>query len=134
MNERHTDRGNHKNIFGDAGVEWKEYRYFDKKTVGLDFDGMVEDIKAAPDGSIIVLHGCAHNPTGVDPTKEQWQVVADTCKAKGHLPFFDVAYQVRLSLSPARASLRLGVCMPTDKRAEKEEPARARRLFPKLTG
>uniref|UniRef100_A0A7S0RL76 aspartate transaminase n=1 Tax=Pyramimonas obovata TaxID=1411642 RepID=A0A7S0RL76_9CHLO len=85
--------GNHKNIFGDAGVEWDMYRYFDPKTVGLDFEGMIEDIKAAPKGSVILLHGCAHNPTGVDPTKEQWEVIADTVKECGHLPFFDVAYQ-----------------------------------------
>jgi hypothetical protein len=50
--------------------------------------------QAAPDGSIMLLHGCAHNPTGVDPTKEQWQILADTIKAKNHLSFFDVAYQV----------------------------------------
>ena len=50
-------RGNHKNIFTDAGVEWKEYRYFDRATVGLAFEGMLEDLKAAPEGSIVVLHG-----------------------------------------------------------------------------
>ncbi|WIA08502.1 hypothetical protein OEZ85_007936 [Tetradesmus obliquus] len=85
--------GNHRNIFGDEGVEWKYYRYFDPDTVGLDFKGMVEDLTAAPDGSIVLLHGCAHNPTGVDPTPQQWQEIADLCKAKGHMPFFDVAYQ-----------------------------------------
>jgi len=61
--------GNHRNIFADAGVEWEYYRYFDPETVGLDFKGMMEDIKNAPEGSIIVLHACAHNPTGIDPTK-----------------------------------------------------------------
>lgn len=85
--------GNHKNIFSDAGVPWKEYRYFDKKTVGLDFEGFIEDIKAAPEGSVIVLHGCAHNPTGIDPTKEQWEIIADVIEEKNHVPFFDVAYQ-----------------------------------------
>ncbi len=45
------------NIFADAGVEWKWYRYFDAKTVGLDFEGLMEDIRAAPEGSVIVLHG-----------------------------------------------------------------------------
>lgn len=49
--------GNHKNILSDAGVEWKNYRYFDPETVGLDFDGMMGDIRAAPDNSIILLHG-----------------------------------------------------------------------------
>eukprot|EP01025_Chloroclados_australasicus_P018885 TRINITY_DN2007_c0_g1_i1.p1 TRINITY_DN2007_c0_g1~~TRINITY_DN2007_c0_g1_i1.p1 ORF type:complete len:468 (-),score=59.23 TRINITY_DN2007_c0_g1_i1:667-2070(-) len=85
--------GNHRNIFADAGVEWKYYRYFDPETVGLDFQGMVADLKEAPDGSVIVLHACAHNPTGIDPTKEQWQQIAEVCREKGHLPFFDVAYQ-----------------------------------------
>eukprot|EP00475_Leptophrys_vorax_P007679 TRINITY_DN1486_c2_g1_i1.p1 TRINITY_DN1486_c2_g1~~TRINITY_DN1486_c2_g1_i1.p1 ORF type:complete len:458 (+),score=53.06 TRINITY_DN1486_c2_g1_i1:1930-3303(+) len=85
--------GNHKNILSDAGVAWKEYRYYDPKTVGLDYAGMVEDIKAAPDGSVILLHGCAHNPTGIDPTREQWDAIAALCKEKKHLPFFDVAYQ-----------------------------------------
>jgi len=85
--------GNHKNIFADAGVEWKEYSYFDPETVGLNFDAMISDLKQAPEGSVVVLHGCAHNPTGVDPTKDQWQVIADTCKEGKLIPFFDVAYQ-----------------------------------------
>ncbi|KAG0625995.1 hypothetical protein M758_2G094600 [Ceratodon purpureus] len=85
--------GNHKNIFNDAGVPWKEYRYFDPKTVGLDFEGMMEDIENAPDGSIMLLHGCAHNPTGIDPTPEQWEKIADLIQAKNHMAFFDVAYQ-----------------------------------------
>ncbi|PSC75103.1 aspartate aminotransferase [Micractinium conductrix] len=85
--------GNHKNIFADAGVEWKEYSYFDPETIGLDFGGMVADLQAAPEGSVVVLHGCAHNPTGVDPTPEQWEQIADVCVAKKLLPFFDVAYQ-----------------------------------------
>ncbi|MCO5574287.1 hypothetical protein L7F22_028069 [Adiantum nelumboides] len=85
--------GNHKNIFNDAGVPWSEYRYFDPKTVGLDFEGMLADIKDAPRGSIILLHGCAHNPTGIDPTPEQWDVIADVIEEKNHTAFFDVAYQ-----------------------------------------
>lgn len=85
--------GNHKNILNDAAVPWSEYRYFDPKTVGLDFEGMVADIKDAPRGSIILLHGCAHNPTGIDPTPEQWDIIADVIQEKGHMAFFDVAYQ-----------------------------------------
>ena len=65
--------GNHRNIFADAGVEWKYYRYFDPETIGLDFAGMLEDLRACPNGSVVVLHGCAHNPTGIDPTPEQWE-------------------------------------------------------------
>ncbi|XP_020089744.1 aspartate aminotransferase, chloroplastic [Ananas comosus] len=85
--------GNHKNIFNDARVPWSEYRYYDPRTVGLDFEGMIADIKAAPDGSFVVLHGCAHNPTGIDPTPEQWEKIADVVQEKNHIPFFDVAYQ-----------------------------------------
>eukprot|EP00891_Asterochloris_glomerata_P004852 jgi/Astpho2/4852/fgenesh1_pm.00069_%23_3_t len=85
--------GNHRNIFADAGVEWKYYRYFDPETVGLDFDGMFEDLGNAPEGSIVVLHGCAHNPTGIDPDRKQWAKIADLCKKKNLFPFFDVAYQ-----------------------------------------
>lgn len=85
--------GNHRNIFADAGVEWKYYRYYDPETVGLDIDGMVEDIQNAPEASVIVLHGCAHNPTGIDPDKSQWGKILDACVKKNHLPFFDVAYQ-----------------------------------------
>ncbi|XP_047339559.1 aspartate aminotransferase, chloroplastic-like [Impatiens glandulifera] len=85
--------GNHKNIFNDARVPWSEYRYYDPKTVGLDFDGMMSDIKSAPEGSFILLHGCAHNPTGIDPTPVQWNKIADIIEEKGHIPFFDVAYQ-----------------------------------------
>ncbi|XP_065639050.1 aspartate aminotransferase, chloroplastic isoform X1 [Quercus suber] len=85
--------GNHKNIFNDARVPWSEYRYYDPKTVGLDFDGMIADIKAAPEGSFVLLHGCAHNPAGIDPTPEQWEKIADVIQEKNHIPFFDVAYQ-----------------------------------------
>lgn len=85
--------GNHIPIFKDSGLEVHTYRYYDKKTVGLDADGMLEDIKSAPDKSIILLHACAHNPTGVDPTQDQWQKIAQVIKQKGHFTFFDMAYQ-----------------------------------------
>ena len=85
--------GNHKNIFADAGCEWAEYRYYDSKTVGLDLEGMLEDLRAAPHGSVVILHGCAHNPTGVDPTRDEWVAIADVCSENRLVPFFDVAYQ-----------------------------------------
>ncbi|XP_065850043.1 aspartate aminotransferase, chloroplastic [Euphorbia lathyris] len=101
--------GNHKNIFNDARVPWSEYRYYDPRTVGLDFEGMIADIKAAPEGSFILLHGCAHNPTGIDPTPEQWEKIADVIQEKNHIPFFDVAYQgfASGSLDEDAASVRL---------------------------
>ncbi|WZZ24180.1 hypothetical protein YC2023_007581 [Brassica napus] len=101
--------GNHKNIFNDAKVPWSEYRYYDSKTIGLDFEGMIADIKEAPEGSFILLHGCAHNPTGIDPTPEQWVKIADVIQEKNHITFFDVAYQgfASGSLDEDAASVRL---------------------------
>jgi len=84
---------NHLPMAKDAGLSLATYRYYDKKTIGLDFTGMLEDIKNAPNGSIFMLHACAHNPTGVDPTMEQWKEISSAMKAKGHLVFFDSAYQ-----------------------------------------
>ena len=84
---------NHKAIFQDARLEVEQYRYYNKDTIGLDFDGMVQDLKSAPEGSVFLFHACAHNPTGVDPTPEQWKEISQICLQKKHLPFFDMAYQ-----------------------------------------
>lgn len=84
---------NHNAVFKDSGLEVVKYKYYNKDTIGLDFDGMIADLKAAPANSIVLLHACAHNPTGIDPTEEQWKVISDTVKAKSHYPFFDMAYQ-----------------------------------------
>ncbi|CAG8464285.1 2883_t:CDS:2 [Acaulospora colombiana] len=85
--------GNHNAIFKDSGLETAQYRYFNKSTKGLDFEGFIEDIKKAPSNSIIMLHACAHNPTGVDPTPEQWDEISKVIKKCGHFPLFDSAYQ-----------------------------------------
>jgi len=85
--------GNHNAVFQKAGLEPKAYRYLNSKTLGLDYEGMIADLQAAPDRSIICLHACAHNPTGIDPTEQQWQGIADVIRQKDHLPFFDMAYQ-----------------------------------------
>jgi aspartate aminotransferase len=71
----------------------KSYPYFSTKTKGLDFEGMISAIKSAPKGSIMLLHACAHNPTGVDPTPDQWKEIAVAVRAGSHFPFFDCAYQ-----------------------------------------
>lgn len=84
---------NHNQIFSNVGVPIKTYPYFSTKTKGLDFDGMIKTIEDAPSGSIFLLHACAHNPTGVDPTKDQWREIASLIKKKSHFPFFDCAYQ-----------------------------------------
>ncbi|KAK5998550.1 Transaminase A [Cladobotryum mycophilum] len=84
---------NHHQIVTNVGLDVGQYPYFDKKTRGLDFEGMKSTIQAAPEGSIILLHPCAHNPTGVDPTFDQWKELASIIRAKKHFPFFDCAYQ-----------------------------------------
>lgn len=84
---------NHNAVFKDSGLKVEKYRYYNKDTIGLDFDGMVADIKAMPKGSIVLLHACAHNPTGVDPTEAQWKEIAAAVKEGDHFPFFDMAYQ-----------------------------------------
>lgn len=85
--------GNHQKVFATANVPVRNYRYFDKKTKGLDINGMIADLEAATPGSAVLLHTCAHNPTGVDPTEAQWQQIADVCKRNQLYPFFDTAYQ-----------------------------------------
>ncbi|OJJ46591.1 hypothetical protein ASPZODRAFT_66640 [Penicilliopsis zonata CBS 506.65] len=84
---------NHHQIFSNVGLSIAQYPYFSPQTKGLDLDGMLAALRAAPRGSIILLHACAHNPTGVDPTPEQWQQIAAVMREQGHFPFFDTAYQ-----------------------------------------
>ncbi|XP_019438405.1 PREDICTED: aspartate aminotransferase 1 [Lupinus angustifolius] len=85
--------GNHPKIFTLAGLSVKTYRYYAPATRGLDFEGLLEDLGSAPSGSIVLLHACAHNPTGVDPTTEQWEQIRKLLRSKALLPFFDSAYQ-----------------------------------------
>ncbi|ESO10123.1 hypothetical protein HELRODRAFT_156393 [Helobdella robusta] len=85
--------GNHIPIMKHSGLETKQYRYYDPKTIGFDFKGAIEDISKIPEGSIILLHACAHNPTGVDPKPEHWKEISKVIKERQLLPFFDMAYQ-----------------------------------------
>ncbi|SCV70698.1 BQ2448_3460 [Microbotryum intermedium] len=85
--------GNHIPVMKDSGLEVKYYSYYDKKTVGLDFEGLKKDMQNAPNKSIFLLHACAHNPTGIDPTIEQWKEISNIMKEKEHFPLFDSAYQ-----------------------------------------
>lgn len=84
---------NHNAVFKDSGLKIEKYRYYNKETIGLDFGGLIDDIMNAPKHSIFLFHACAHNPTGVDPTQEQWNVISDAVKACEHYAFFDMAYQ-----------------------------------------
>jgi aspartate aminotransferase len=93
---------NHHNIWKDAQVPQKTYHYYHPETKGLDFSALMDDVKNAPEGSFFLLHACAHNPTGVDPTEEQWREISQLFKAKKHFAFFDMAYQGFASGDPAR--------------------------------
>ncbi|KAK5997358.1 Fatty acid-binding protein [Cladobotryum mycophilum] len=84
---------NHKAVFTDAGLKVETYRYYNKDTIGLDFEGLIEDMKSVPMGSVFLFHACAHNPTGVDPTPEQWKEISKVAKEQSHFAFFDMAYQ-----------------------------------------
>ncbi|MCP3753116.1 amino acid aminotransferase [Pseudomonas sp. SBB6] len=84
---------NHRALFETAGFPVQNYRYYDAATHDVNRSGMLEDLNALPSGSIIVLHACCHNPTGVDLTPEDWKNVLEVVKAKGHVPFLDMAYQ-----------------------------------------
>jgi len=84
---------NHFAIFENVGIKQRVYPYYDPKTIGLDFDGFIATLENAPEHSVFLLHACAHNPTGVDPTEEQWKTIADVFLAKKHYAFFDSAYQ-----------------------------------------
>ena len=76
-----------------AGLEVKEYPYWNAEQRTLDYEGMLNTMREAPRGSIFILQAVAHNPTGIDPTREQWQGVAQVMRERNHFPFFDCAYQ-----------------------------------------
>ena len=84
---------NHISILNYLNVETVTYRYFDSETRGVNFDGMMEDLKTAQKGDVILLHGCCHNPTGANLNEVQWQEVIALLNARGLIPMIDIAYQ-----------------------------------------
>ena len=92
---------NHATILQACRVKQSTYRYLDSSGCALDFDGLIEDISQAVEGSVILLHNCAHNPTGVDPTDEQWKKILEVCQSRKLFPFFDNAYQGFVTGDPA---------------------------------
>jgi aromatic-amino-acid transaminase len=85
--------GNHHVVFRTAGFELLEYRYYDAQSHGLDFAGMLEDLSKLEPGTVVLLHACCHNPTGVDLDEAQWQQVIALMQERRLLPFIDIAYQ-----------------------------------------
>ncbi len=84
---------NHISILNYLGIEMVPYRYFDSDTRGVDFDGMIADLKTAAPGDVVLLHGCCHNPTGANLNPVQWQEVIAVLNATGAVPMIDIAYQ-----------------------------------------
>ena len=84
---------NHRALFERAGFEVVNYPYYDANTHGVDFQGMLGALRALPSQSVVVLHACCHNPTGVDLTTDQWREVAQVVKQANLIPFLDIAYQ-----------------------------------------
>ena len=84
---------NHPAIIDHLGQKRRTYRYYDAETGGLDREGMLADLAGVAAGDVILLHGCCHNPTGVDPTLADWRALADLCARTGAIPFVDMAYQ-----------------------------------------
>lgn len=84
---------NHMGVFTAAGLETVQYSYYNAETKDMDFEAALADLANAAPGDIVLLHGCCHNPTGIDPDASQWQKLADLCVEKQLLPMFDFAYQ-----------------------------------------
>jgi Aminotransferase class I and II len=84
---------NHHAIFNNVGITPVDYPYYNPATIGLDYNGFLGVLHNAVPRSVFLLHACAHNPTGVDPTEKQWTAIANVMLEKGHYAFFDCAYQ-----------------------------------------
>jgi aromatic-amino-acid transaminase len=84
---------NHRALFEGAGFTVNAYPYYDAATHGLAFDKMIAALEQIPAGHMVVLHACCHNPTGVDPTPEQWTHIVQVVRSRGLIPFVDMAYQ-----------------------------------------
>ena len=84
---------NHRAMFEGAGITVNTYPYYDAATGGLKFDAMLAALAALPAGSVVLLHACCHNPTGVDLTRAQWEQLVPVLRDRGVIPYLDLAYQ-----------------------------------------
>ncbi len=84
---------NHLSILSYLGMDVVNYRYFDSDTGGVNFDGMIEDLKTAKKGDVVLLHGCCHNPTGANLNSAEWDAVIEVLQNTGAVPMIDIAYQ-----------------------------------------
>lgn len=84
---------NHVPLLGGAGLELKPYPYYDTGTHTINVEAMAEALRSAPQGDVVLLHGCCHNPSGLDPTEDEWRAIIDVIVERELLPFVDIAYQ-----------------------------------------
>lgn len=84
---------NHRALFESAGFPVQNYRYYDATSHGIDRAGLLQDLNELPARSIVVLHACCHNPTGVDLDLNDWKQILEVLRARDHVPFIDIAYQ-----------------------------------------
>jgi aromatic-amino-acid transaminase len=84
---------NHRALFEAAGFPVHNYRYYNAQSHGVNRAGMLEDLRNLPARSVVVLHACCHNPTGVDLSLDDWKAVLDVVREREHVPFLDIAYQ-----------------------------------------
>jgi aspartate/tyrosine/aromatic aminotransferase len=97
---------NHMNIFRHAGLVPEMYDYYDPGLGTFNLEKMLSSVEKADEGSLFLMHSCAHNPTGCDPSLEQWDIIREALQKKNHYTLFDNAYQVP-SLAPSRVSSSL---------------------------
>jgi aromatic-amino-acid transaminase len=105
---------NHIGIFQGAGFIVRQYPYLDRKAMALNFSCLADQLNRLPAQSIVLLHPCCHNPTGIDPNRRQWEGILEVVQRRGLLPFFDVAYQgfsssLQDDVWPVRESTRRGI-------------------------
>lgn len=84
---------NHIPLIGNAGLHIESYPYFNKTDASINFEAMVDCLEKVEKGDVVLLHGCCHNPTGADLSKEQWNKVLELAQRRGFIPFVDIAYQ-----------------------------------------
>ena len=84
---------NHVPLLGGAGLQLKSYAYYDTDNHVIRFDPMLESLRAIPKGDVVLLHACCHNPSGVDPSADQWRAITDILVERELVPFIDMAYQ-----------------------------------------
>lgn len=84
---------NHVPLLGGAGLELKPYPYYDIDRHVLEVEAMIDGLRAVPEGEIVLLHACCHNPSGLDPVEDEWRAIADVIVERRLVPFIDIAYQ-----------------------------------------